>query len=213
MVAIGFDAIARPPLWPEIVEDWDYQSLDDSFAGLKGRGRDRETSADHSLNRSWERVFPARRQAMGLLEFREEFDAFKMTLPDPRIVDWRPDGIGLPNPDLALDHTELMFYRWWAAMADARDQYRTLIQQAEGEALHYGLDVGVPYLLAQIDWVIDFFERLPPLPDWNKPDLTIAQRVELMNFAKRYMPSIQRWLSRTRSLRDSVQSIAQDLGN
>jgi hypothetical protein len=150
---------------------------------------------------------------MGLLEFREKFEALKKTLPDPKIVDWRPEGIGLPDPDFALDHTELMFYRWWAAMARACDEYRTLVQRERGDARHHSLDVGVPYLLTQIDWVIDFFGRLPPLPDWNMPDLTIAQRAELMNFATRYVPSIQQWLSRTRGLRNSVLSIARDFSH
>ncbi len=65
------------------------------------------------------------------------------------------------------------------------------------------------HLLAQIDWVIGFLEHLPPIPDWNSPDLTVAQRVELRDFAKRYVPSIQHWLSRARSLRGSVQSIGR----
>ncbi len=150
--------------------------------------------------------------AMGLPEFRQEFEAFKKTLPDPKMVARHPDGDGLPDPDRALDHTETMFYRWWASMVGAADQYRLLVQQQEDEALCFGLDVGVGYILAQIDWVIGFLEGLPPMPNWNEPDLAIAQRVELRDFATRYSASIQRCLSRARRLRESVQSITRDYG-
>lgn len=148
---------------------------------------------------------------MDLSEFKEEFEAFRKTLPDPRMVARRPEGAGLPEPDPALDHIELMFYRWWASMVGATDQFRALLQRQEGEALRFGLDVGVPHLLAQVDWVVAFLEGLPPVPDWNAPDIGIAQRVELMDFAKRYSASIQRWLSRAGRLRQSVQAIATDL--
>ncbi len=148
---------------------------------------------------------------MGLPEFRQEFEAFKKTLPDPKMVARHPDGDGLPDPDRALDHTETMFYRWWASMVGAADQYRLLVQQQEDEALCFGLDVGVGYILAQIDWVIGFLEGLPPMPNWNEPDLAIAQRVELRDFATRYSASIQRCLSRARRLRESVQSHPRDM--
>ena len=147
---------------------------------------------------------------MGLPEFREEFEAFKKTLPDPGVINWHPNGFSLPDPDLALDRTELMFYQWWAAMAGARDEYRAMVLRQEGEALRYGLDVGVPVLLEHIDWVLAFLEGLPAVPDWNASNMDIGQRVELMDFAKRYVPSIQRWLSLTRNLRDSVQSMVRD---
>lgn len=150
---------------------------------------------------------------MGLPEFKEEFDAFKATLPDPSMVAWHSEGERLPHADYALDRTETMFYLWWASMVSASDDFRLLIQKQEGEALRFGLEVGVSHLVKQTDWVIDFFERLPPLPDWNTPDLTLAQRAELMNFAMRYLPSIQRWLLQTRSLRESVQSITRDYGS
>lgn len=146
---------------------------------------------------------------MGLAEFREEFEAFRATLPDPGMVAWHTTGEWLPDPDYALDQTETMFYRWWASMVSASDEFRLLLQRQEGEARRFGLEAGVPHLLAQIDWVIGFLEHLPPIPDWNSPDLTVAQRVELRDFAKRYVPSIQHWLSRARSLRGSVQSIGR----
>lgn len=149
---------------------------------------------------------------MGLPEFTEEFEIFKGTLPDPKMVAWHVNGGWLPDPDYALDQTEMMFYRWWASMVSARDQFRLLLQRQEGEALCFGVAVGIPYVLARIDWVIDFLERLPPIPDWNTPGLTIAQRVELRDFAVRYLPSVQRWLSRTRSLRSSFQSM-RDTGH
>jgi hypothetical protein len=145
--------------------------------------------------------------AMGPPEFAKEFEAFEATLPDPKMIAWHVKGSWLPDPNYALDQTETMFYRWWVSMVGGSDQFRVLLQRQEGEALRFWLDVGKVRILARIDWAIDFLEHLPPIPDWNAPTLTVAQRVELKDFAVRYLPSIQHWLSRARILRDSIQSI------
>ncbi|MBN9071321.1 MAG: hypothetical protein J0H34_06880 [Rhizobiales bacterium] len=147
---------------------------------------------------------------MGFPEFREDFEAFKKLLPDPSMVARHPFIDELPDADHALEHTEIMFYRWWALMVNAGDEFRLLIQKQDGEARRYGLSIGVPYILARVDWVIAFLEGLPPVPDWNAPHIDIGQRVDLMNFAKKYPASIQRWLTRARKLRESIQSIAED---
>lgn len=147
---------------------------------------------------------------MEFSEFQEEFEVFKKGLPDPMMVAKHTFFGKLPDADQALDHTEIMFYRWWALMVNANDEFRILIRKQEDETLCYGLKIGVPYILAQIDWVITFLEGLPPIPDWNAPHLEIGQRVDLMNFAKRYSASIQCWVVQTKRLRQSVQSIFQD---
>ena len=114
---------------------------------------------------------------MDLSEFKEEFEAFKKTLPDPRMVARRPEGAGLPEPDPALDHIELMFYRWWASMVGATDQFRALLLGVEFLGFDFlflfnaffvsGVEIGPRIALARIggnDWIlvqiVEFAPRL-----------------------------------------------------